>query len=116
MFLQKGQCLSVDDIAGVRLTQAHCLQVLEAFFSRYDFLLWPTMAGFPYGADLSEEEVFEDWRPVELTPSLNLPAISMPVGLSSKGMPVGMQLIGPSNSDFRLLQLAYGFQQSLGSR
>jgi len=113
MFLQKGQLLSSDDITRVRLTQAHCLKVLEEFFLHYDFLLWPTMAGLPYGADLSEEDAFEDWRPVELTPSLNLPAISIPAGLSSEGMPIGMQLIGPSNSDFRLLQLAYGFQQSL---
>jgi amidase len=113
-FLQRGQSLSADDIAKIRLTQARCLQVLEEFFLRYDFLLWPTMAGFPYDADLDEEEISEDWRPVELTPSLNLPAISLPAGLSSEGLPVGMQLIGPPNSDFRLLQLAYGFEQSLG--
>ena len=115
-FLQKGLSLSADDIARVKFTQRRCLQVLEQFFLHYDFLLWPTMAGLPYGADLNEEEVFEDWQPVELTPSLNLPAISLPAGLSSEGMPIGMQLIGPSNSDFRLLQLAYGFEQSLSSR
>jgi len=115
MFLQKGQSLNADDITGFRLTKARCLQVLEEFFLGYDFLLWPTMAGLPYDADLNEEDVCEDWRPVELTPSLNLPAISIPAGFSSEGLPIGMQLIGPPNSDFRLLQLAYGFQQSLGS-
>jgi len=31
---------------------------------------------------LDEAEVSEGWRPVELTPSLNLPAISLPAGFS----------------------------------
>ena len=70
------------------------------------------MAGLPYDLDLTEETVTGDWRSVELTPSLNLPAISLPAGLSREGLPVGLQLLGPPNSDFRLLQLAYGFQQA----
>jgi amidase len=113
MFLEKGQSLTPEEIAAARRTQARCWQVLREFFLHYDFLLWPTMAGLPYDADLAEADVDEDWRPVELTPSLNLPAISLPAGLSSEGLPIGLQIIGPPNSDFRLLQLAFGFQQSL---
>jgi amidase len=113
MFLEKGQSLTFDEIAAARRTQVRCWQVLREFFLHYDFLLWPTMAGLPYDADLAEADINEDWRPVELTPSLNLPAISLPAGLSSEGLPIGLQIIGPPNSDFRLLQLAFGFQQSL---
>jgi amidase len=111
-FLQQGQLLTVDEITKTRRTQARCWHILNEFFKRYDFLLWPTMAGLPYNAELKEDEVEEDWRPVELTPSLNLPAISLPAGLSEEGLPIGIQLLGPPNSDFKLLQLAYGFQQS----
>ena len=112
-FLQKGARLTAHEIAGARSIQARCWQVLSEFFSRYEFLLWPTMAGLPYSIDLTDAEVDEDWRPVELTPSLNLPAISLPAGLSREGLPVGLQLIGPPNSDFRLLRLAYGYQQAM---
>ena len=46
-----------------------------------------------------------------VTPSLAaLPALSMPAGFA-EGLPVGLQLIGPSCSDVRLLEVAHAFQQ-----
>ena len=69
------------------------------------------MLGLPYSADLGEAEIEEDWRSVELTPSLNLPAIALPAGVSKTGLPIGLQIIGPPNSDFKLLQLAYDFEK-----
>ena len=47
-----------------------------------------------------------------VTPSLAaLPALSMPAGFS-QGLPVGLQLIGPSLGDVGLLEIAHAFQQS----
>ena len=113
-FLKKGQALTPDDIVRARGIQAKCWHRLSEFFSSYDFLVWPTMSGLPYSAELAEENVQEDWRPVELTPSLNIPAISVPAGMSKEGLPIGIQILGPPNSDFKLLQLAYAFQQARG--
>ena len=46
-----------------------------------------------------------------VTPALAaLPALSMPAGYS-QDMPVGLQLIGPSLGDVRLLEVAHAFQQ-----
>jgi aspartyl-tRNA(Asn)/glutamyl-tRNA(Gln) amidotransferase subunit A len=39
-----------------------------------------------------------------------LPAISIPAGLA-RGLPVGLQLVGPALSDVRLLEVAHAFQQ-----
>ena len=44
------------------------------------------------------------------TPLAALPCLSMPGGFSN-GLPVGVQLIGPSLSDVNLLEIAHAFQQ-----
>ena len=43
-----------------------------------------------------------------------LPAISVPCGLDSKNMPIGLQLIGNKFSEQTLLDFAYGFEKTNG--
>ncbi len=43
-----------------------------------------------------------------------VPAVSIPVGLGAHGLPVGMQLIGPTFSENRLLAMAHGAETLLG--
>lgn len=44
-----------------------------------------------------------------------LPAISIPSGFGSNGLPLGMQLLAPQLGDARVLQWAYAFEQAAGS-
>ena len=39
-----------------------------------------------------------------------LPALSMPCGFDSNGMPIGAQLIGPHFGESAILNAAYAFQ------
>ena len=39
-----------------------------------------------------------------------VPGISVPCGLSSEGLPIGLQLMGPYWSEARLLRLAHAYQ------
>ncbi|MGL4515032.1 MAG: amidase family protein [Lacipirellulaceae bacterium] len=41
-----------------------------------------------------------------------LPAISLPCGFSSEGLPIGMQLTGPALAEDRLLRAAHQYQQA----
>ena len=41
-----------------------------------------------------------------------LPGISIPVGKDSKGLPVGMQLIGDCFQEKKIIQAAYTFEQT----
>lgn len=41
-----------------------------------------------------------------------LPAISVPCGFDSNGLPVGMQLMGPALSEGRLLRLGHAYEQA----
>ena len=41
-----------------------------------------------------------------------IPGLSLPCGLSSGGLPIGLQLLGPPFGETRLLQVAYAFEQA----
>lgn len=43
-----------------------------------------------------------------------LPAVSVPVALSTRGLPIGLQLLGPALQDQKLLSVAHWMEQQLG--
>ena len=45
-----------------------------------------------------------------------LPGISVPCGVDSKGMPIGMQLIGNRFEEEKILNAAYTFEQEIKFR
>ena len=45
-----------------------------------------------------------------------VPALSLPCGLSSSGLPIGIQLIGKHFDEARLLMTAHNLETGLGSR
>jgi len=40
------------------------------------------------------------------------PAISVPAGFTSSGLPVGIQIVGPHRGDLSVLQMAHAFEQA----
>lgn len=48
-------------------------------------------------------------RPVNVW---GLPAISIPCGFTSSGLPIGMQIVGPHWGEALVLQLAHAFEQA----
>lgn len=88
----------------------------EAFFDRYDVVLTPTLAAPPVrigeqAPTLPYEElearVF-DW--VAYTPIHNAtgsPAMSVPLGISADGLPIGLQFAARPGAERTLLELAY---------
>ena len=43
-----------------------------------------------------------------------IPGISVPAGYSSKGLPVGIQMMARKFDEMSLLRAGYGFEQSIG--
>ena len=85
----------------------------QAAFAQVDVLATPVCPGtaFPFGEKTTDPLAMYLSDVFTVTPSLAaLPALSMPAGFAG-GMPVGLQLIGPSLADVRLLEIAHGFQQ-----
>jgi aspartyl-tRNA(Asn)/glutamyl-tRNA(Gln) amidotransferase subunit A len=88
-------------------------QDFRAAFGMVDFLATPVspIPAFPLGDRLEDplsmylSDVFTVTAPLAA-----LPALALPAGFAN-GLPVGLQLIGPSLSDVRLLEAAHAFQQ-----
>jgi amidase len=50
---------------------------------------------------------------ISLATALHLPATAIPAGATAFGLPVGVQLIGPLNSDGRMLALAQAIEENV---
>jgi amidase len=101
-------------LAIARLNGSH--RSSKRFFAGHDMVLTPTLSRVtPELGWLDPSQSFEtvmgrllEW--VCFTPLQNAsgdPAISLPMGMSSKGLPIGVQLAAERGHDRRLLQVAY---------
>jgi len=93
-------------------------QKVGEMFSDVDFLITPTIPVLtPRIADLlrdisklrpTEVVLLHNTRPVN---AWGLPAISIPCGVDSQGLPIGLQIIGPPNGERKVLQAAWLYEQ-----
>jgi aspartyl-tRNA(Asn)/glutamyl-tRNA(Gln) amidotransferase subunit A len=54
------------------------------------------------------------YAPPNLCNAFNLtghPAVSVPCGIDERGMPVGLQIVGPLQHDARVLRIAFAYEQ-----
>lgn len=86
----------------------------EAAFQEVDVLIGPTTPtpAFELGEKSADPLSMYLSDIYTITTNLaGLPGLSMPCGLSSKGLPIGMQLVGPALSESKLLQVARMFER-----
>lgn len=85
------------------------IQAFDALFETYDALLAPVAPSpaFAFGENTADPIKMYLADAMTVPASLaGLPALSVPAGHSSDGLPVGAQLIGQKRSDAKLLALA----------
>ena len=84
-------------------------------FARYDVLLTPTSPTVAFDIGTRSNNPLEMYLADICTVSVNiagLPGISIPCGVDTEGMPIGMQLIGNSFAEETILRAAYTFEQN----
>ena len=88
-------------------------------FEKYDVILTPTAPTVAFDIGSKSNNPLEMYLADICTVSVNiagLPGISIPCGVDSQGMPIGMQLIGNKFQEETILNAAYTFEQEIKFR
>ncbi|HXG67655.1 MAG TPA: Asp-tRNA(Asn)/Glu-tRNA(Gln) amidotransferase subunit GatA [Blastocatellia bacterium] len=86
-------------------------------FASCDVIATPVTPTPPFRLGEKTDDPLEMYLSDIYTITVNLagvPGLSLPCGLSSKGLPIGIQLIGRHFDEARLLRAAYNLEQALG--
>jgi amidase len=116
-----------ESIVAARGRRARMQRAVGAWFERYDAVLAPVT---PVPAPPHDHEGSMFTRSIDvdgtalpyahlldriaLATALHLPAISAPAGQTAAGLPVGAQLIAPTDREDRLLDLADALERAVG--
>lgn len=118
-----GEALTMPRIADANRNRSQLFAHMGQMFATYDVLACPSVGCMPHPQD--EEWVasiggteFDDYlgwlRFAYLATVTGLPAISVPVGLGPRGLPVGLQLIGKPRGEAALLAAARAVEVAVG--
>src|SRR5215217_1774547 len=119
--VQQGERLTAADVGRALARQAQMHEQSRAFFDRYDYFVLPVtqVAPFdvtvPFPTDIAGTPMgtYIDWmRSCWYITFMANPAISVPAGFTSNGLPVGLQIVGRHRGDWSVLQLAHAFEQA----
>ncbi|MCX6810727.1 MAG: Asp-tRNA(Asn)/Glu-tRNA(Gln) amidotransferase subunit GatA [Candidatus Berkelbacteria bacterium] len=87
----------------------------EDAFKKYDVLITPVspFPAFKIGEKLEDplSMYLADVNTVPINPA-GVPAMSVPAGFTSTGLPVGMQIIGPHLGEGKIIEIADAFQRA----
>jgi len=115
---EKAARLSMLDYMGAMNESMALRERMAAFHQKYDLLLTPTL---PLTAFKTGREVPEDWPSTRwptwtpFTYPFNMtgqPGLSVPCGFDSKGLPIGLQLVGARFNDAVVMRAGHAYQQA----
>jgi len=121
--IERGFALTADDLINAELQRTQIYREVATFFERFDALVLPSaqVPPFPVETDWIREidgqsmATYLDWMTVCCAISVTgLPAISIPGGFTTTGLPTGIQMVAGPGNDWLLLQLAHAFEQATG--
>ncbi len=113
--IRAGESLTGADVALAYARRTRLAEVMRLFFLDHDVLVLPTSQVPPFPADQEfptaingrPMETYLDWmRSAYFITVTGCPAISLPAGTTSDGLPIGVQIVAPHGADRRLLEVA----------
>lgn len=119
--IEQGLSLSAQSVYEASVIRSRWHAHAARLFDRYDALVLPSAQVWPFPVDWRwPEEIagrkmdtYHRWMEVVIPASLiGLPALSVPVGFSDRGLPMGMQVIGRSGGDMGVLGIGQAWHRA----
>ena len=120
--IEAGRALTGSQIAHGQRLQQQVFLGMQQFMQRYDLVIGPTTQVLPfdvtqpYVTQINDQQLatYVDWMMscAYITMTTH-PAISLPVGMTATGLPVGMQVVGRFRDDVNLLRMAATIESSI---
>lgn len=121
--VERGREVTGADLARAERLRTGLFHRMRAFFDDYDFLIAPVSqvppfpVDDPYVTQIAGQPMpdYLAWmRSCYWISVLHAPAMSVPCGFTSDGLPVGVQIVGRPWADAEVLRLGYAFEQATG--
>jgi len=121
--LERAERITASDIGEAELLRTDLYHRVRQFFQHHEFFVLPTVQVPPFDVNQPYPTViagvpmttYIDWMKSCYYISIaGSPAISVPCGFTSEGLPVGLQIVGSHQDEWGLLQIAHAFEQAVG--
>ena len=119
--IEQGMGLTAEAVYAASLIRSQWHAHAARLFQTYDALVLPSAQVWPFPADWRwpqsingvAMDTYHRWMEVVIPASLiGLPALSVPVGFGPQGLPMGMQIIGRSGNDARVLAIGQAWHRA----
>ncbi len=118
--IKNGLSLGSMEIHAAAVIQSQWYACVATLFTEFDAIVLPSAAVFPFNATThwpdkingQAMQTYHQWMDVVIPASLaGLPALNVPVGFGTTGLPMGMQIISKRGNDAWLLTLGEVYHQ-----
>jgi len=119
--IENGLRSTAMDVAIASRARTAWYQAAREFFEKYDFMIAPAGQVFPFDATINwPKEVggvamdsYHRWMQVMIPISMSgCPALSVPAGFNDRGLPMGIQIVGPNHAEMACMQLAHAYDRA----
>lgn len=119
--IENGFEVSAYEVADASAVRSAWYQAVRAMFEKYHFLILPSAQVFPFDASLrwpkeingTAMDTYHRWMEVSIPITMSgCPALNVPAGFDARGLPMGIQIVGPNHAEMACMQLAYSYDEA----
>jgi amidase len=121
--IEKGLAVTNSELLSAERIRWQMYHRMAEFFETYDLLLCPTVSVPPFPMEQRYVEsiagqptqTYIDWIAITFAITMtSCPALSLPVGFTRSGLPVGLQVVGRPRGEGDLLRACHRMEEVLG--